>query len=501
MQEYAAEPEGEAFAQSRTYHAEIEVWLSSGEAAGLRHADLEDQLQARGRELLRRMHQDHLDLLAAREQRRDDVTGADGIRRTRAEKGHHRPLATVFGQVTVTRMAYRAPGTLNVRPLDMALNLPEEKQSHGLRKLAAVESARGLFEEAAAAITRATGVKTGKRQVEELARRAAVDVDAFYAGRRPGPASDEHVLVLTGDGKGIVMRPDALRPATAKAAARGRNKLATRLSPGEKHGRKRMAELACVYDVPVPRMAGDIITPPGMDKPARSRGPRATGKWLTASVTDDIPAVIAAAFSEAERRDPEHRRTWIALVDGNNQQIEAIKAEAARRGVAVPVICDFIHALEYIWKAAWSFFEPGDPDAEPWVAVQAAKILDGKAAQVAAGIRRRATTFGYSPAEREGADACADYLTAKKPHLDYATALAAGWPIATGVIEGACRHLVKDRMDITGARWGLDGAEAILKLRALISKGNFDQYWRFHLRKEHERVHHAHYREGFILAA
>ncbi len=138
------------------------------------------------------------------------------------------------------------------------------------------------------------------------------------------------------------------------------------------------------------------------------------------------------------------------------------------------MICDFVHVLEYAWKAAWSFFDKGDPDAETWVAGQAVKILEGKAAQVAAGIRRRATTFGYSPAEREGADACAGYLTAKKPYLDYATALAKGWPIATGVIEGACRHLVKDRMDITGARWGLDGAEAILKLRALIANGDFE---------------------------
>ena len=154
----------------------------------LRHAELEEQLQARGRELLRRLHQDHLDLLAAREQRRDDVAGADGIARTRAERGHGRPLATVFGQVTVTRIAYRAPGAGNVHPLDAALNLPEEKQSHGLRKLAAAESARGSFEDAAAAITRAAGVKTGKRQVEELARWAAADVDAFYASpqARPG---------------------------------------------------------------------------------------------------------------------------------------------------------------------------------------------------------------------------------------------------------------------------------------------------------------------------
>jgi hypothetical protein len=454
--------------------------------------------------LLRRLHQGHLDLLAARERRQQDVTGADGIARTRMEHDHRRPLATLFGEVTVTRTAYRAPGAANVHPLDAQLNLPKEKQSHGLRKLAAVESARGSFEDAAAAITRGTGLGVGKRQVQELARRAAADVDAFYDERKPEPAPDGHVLVLTGDGKGIVMRPEALRPGTAKAAAAGSRKLAARLSPGEKQGRKRMAELACVYDCkPAPREPADVITPRSKDKEKkeRSRGPQASGKWLTASVTDDIPAVIAAAFGEAERRDPEHRRTWIALVDGNNTQIDAIKAEAARRSVTVTTICDLIHVLEYLWKAAWSFFEPGDPDAEAWVAAQATKILQGKAAQVAAGIRRRATTYGYSSAERAGADACADYLTAKRPYLDYATALAEGWPIATGVIEGACRHLVKDRMDITGARWGLDGAEAILKLRALTANGDFEKYWRYHLRKEHERVHHARYREGVILAA
>jgi hypothetical protein len=128
------------------------------------------------------------------------------------------------------------------------------------------------------------------------------------------------------------------------------------------------------------------------------------------------------------------------------------------------------------------------------VAVQAVKVLEGKAAQVSAGIRRRATTYGYSAGEREGADERAGYLSAKKPCLDYATALERGWPIATGVIEGACRHLVKDRMDITGARWGLDGTEAILKLRALTSNGDFDEYWTWHLRQEHQRIHQARYR-------
>jgi len=488
--------------------------MASEEAAGLQHGELEEQLDVRGRELLRQLFRDRLELTSAREERRHDVTGEDGVRRTRAERGRTRPLVTRFGQVTVSRMAYRSPGRGNVHPLDAALNLPEEKHSHGLRKLAAVEAARGSIEAAGDAVARATGVRIGKRQLEELARRAAAHVEAFYLFRVIDPGPEGWPLVLTFDGKGIVMLPEALRPATAKAAAAAQGKLATRLSPGEKNGRKRMAELACVYDAaPVPRTPEEVISTPAQKRTknktqarkgkgkGKPREPQARGKWLTASVTDDIPAVIAAAFDEAERRDPQHKRERAVLIDGNNTQIEAVTAEAARRDVTVTIVIDFIHVLEYLWKAAWSFSGKGEPAAEVWVADQARKILHGKAAQVAAGIRRRATTYGYSPAERAGADECARYLDNKHDYLDYATALANGWPIATGIIEGACRHIVKDRMDITGARWGLEGAEAILKLRAVIASGDFEDYWRFHLRREHERIHHARYSDGLVLAA
>jgi hypothetical protein len=513
MQGYVPGPDG-AFARSGECYAELEEWLASEDTAGLQHGELEEQLDVRGRELLRQLFQDRLDLTAAREVRRHDVTGEDGVVRTRAEKGRTRPLMTRFGQVMVSRIAYRAPGRPNVHPLDAELNLPEEKHSHGLRKLAAMESARGSIEAAGAAVTRATGVTIGKRQLEELARRCAAHVEAFYLCRVISPAPGDHALVLTFDGKGIVMLPGALRPATAKAAAAAAGRLATRLSPGEKNGRKRMAELACVYDAaPVPRAPGDIISTPAQkrkkkkpqaSKPNRKgkpREPQARGKWLTASVTDDIPAVVAAAFGEAERRDPGHQREWVVLIDGNNTQIEAVTAKADSRGVTATIVIDFIHVLEYLWKAAWSFFDKGEPAAEEWVAAQARKILYGKSAQVAAGIRRRATTYGYSPAERAGADECARYLDNKKDYLGYATALRKGWPIATGIIEGACRYIVKDRMDITGARWGLEGAEAILKLRAVIASGDFEDYWRFHLRREHERIHHAKYRDGLVLAA
>ena len=117
--------------------------------------------------------------------------------------------------------------------------------------------------------------------------------------------------------------------------------------------------------------------------------------------------------------------------------------------------------------------------------------MNGKVSNVAAGMRRSATRRDLSQEARKPVDKCADYLLKNKQRFDYATALANGWPIATGIIEGACRHLVKDRMDVTGARWSLDGAEAVLRLRALRSSGDFEEYMKFHRRQEYQRNHAA----------
>ena len=339
--------------------------------------------RARGRELLRQLFQDSMDLRAHRERPRAEVVGADAVVRTRVESGHTRALTTVFGEVSVSRMAYRAPGRANLHPADAELNLPAEKHSHGLRRLAAIEAARGSFDDTVAAIDRYTGVGLGKRQVERLAVAAAADFDDFYAQRTPptpDPGEDpkhKTVLVCSVDGKGIVMRPDALRPATAKAADTATTKLRTRLSKGEKRNRKRLAEIGAVYHAaPVPRTAADILADSG--QPHRS-APVAVDKWLTASVIDDAATVISAVFDEADRRDPNHQITRIALVDGNNHQINRIHTEAAARGIDITIIVDFIHVLEYLWKTAWCFHDEADPAAETWVRDKATAILDGDA--------------------------------------------------------------------------------------------------------------------------
>ncbi len=492
----------DGFTTSRAKFEQVVGFLDGEPASGLSHADLEDRLNIEGRELLRLLYQDHLDLRAERERRQGPVIDGGGVSRPSVEAGHTRGLTTIFGEVTVTRYAYRRPGHPNLHPADRALNLPEERHSHGVRRLAATQAARGSFDDATDAVRSATGATVAKRQVEALAQRAAVDFEAFYATRPRPPADPEEVVVISVDGKGIVMRPEALRAATATAAAKATTKLETRLSKGEKRNRKRMAEVGAVYTaVPVPRTAADVLATAADHHVTPKPAPKAKAKWLTANVVNDAATVVADVFDEAERRDPDHHRTWVALVDGNNHQIQRIRAEAARRNLKVTTVIDFVHVIEYLWKAAWSFHPEGDPAAETWVHNKALAVLDGQASIVAASIRRKATRRRLDSDKRTGADRAADYLLNKKRYLDYPTALAKGWPIATGVIEGACRHLVKDRMDITGARWGLHGAEAVLKLRALRSNGDLDNYWAFHLNHEHRRVHQTRYLNSTLQAA
>jgi hypothetical protein len=159
---------------------------------------------------------------------------------------------------------------------------------------------------------------------------------------------------------------------------------------------------------------------------------------------------------------------------------------------------DIIHDIEYLWKAARVFHPESGPDLENWVGHRLIEILRGKAGLMAGGMRRSATRRKLTADVRKPVDICAGYLLNHSAYLRYDRYLAQGLPIATGVIEGACRHLVKDRMDVTGARWSLNGAEAVLRLRALCSSGDFDEYWRFHEACEYKRTHQSRYAGGVV---
>ncbi|WP_405654010.1 ISKra4 family transposase [Streptomyces sp. NBC_00019] len=509
MEDYEHAAMADPFASAVSFFTQLICDLSGPAVLALPHQDVEEMAAARGRELARLLLQAHLDLRARHEEA--ELTVLDPCARaalaggrTRLERGHHRELATIIGTVRVTRCALRSPGQANCYPADAVLGLPHERHSLGVRKLAVLEAVRGSYDTAMEAITRCCGKVVGKRQVEHLVQAAAVDVAAFYAARTPVPQNASTLLVLSADGKGIIMRPGHLREATRKAAERAKRTFRTRLAVGEKTGRKRMATLAAVYDAdPAVRRPHDIIAPPGGRSTARipRPGPKAQAKWLTGSVEHDPEHVIAAAFDQAQARDPQHRRCWVVLVDGARHQLDLIQAEAERRGVNIHIVLDLVHVIEKLWAAARCFHAPADPAAEDWIAVKAARVLHGCGQQAADEIRAEADHRKLTGDQRTAADKACQYLNNNADFVHYDRALAAGWPIASGVIEGAARHLIADRLDITGSRWSVPGAEALLNLRAVISNDDFPAYWNFHVQAERRRLHPAADQADYKLTA
>jgi hypothetical protein len=489
------------FETARAHALSVEGILASSEMTKKTHSDVEDFLDERAREWARLMYQEHLRLRAELE-RRTEVVGADGVTRD-AARASERHLETVVGRVSVPRLAYQSPGTSDLHPMDASLSLPRELYSHGIRRMVAKEAARASFDEVVELVHDRTGSSIGKRQVEELAVRAAQDYDAFYDQRSVARSSEEDLLVISTDGKGVVMRHEDLRDGTRRAAEKSTRKLQTRLAPGEKNNRKRMAQVATVYSIArFPRTASDIVH--GMRDAADvdTRRPRPTDKRVWASVEKTQRAVIDEAFDEALRRDPEKRRRWIVLVDGEPAQLRRVKAAARRTGVSVTILADVVHVIEYIWAAARALFGESNAKAENWVSDRLVALLDGRTGgEVARTIRWwAARTKKLDDNKRAAIETTCRYLSdrTRTRLLRYADALREGLPIATGVIEGACRYLVKDRMERTGARWSLTGAEAVLRLRAIRASGDFDEYWRFHLERDHERNHVSRYDEGSI---
>lgn len=472
--------------------------LTAGESMEMTHSELETFIGDEGRELLRLLLQGHFTLRGQRKVK-EAVVGADDIPRTHV-RPRVRGLQTVFGHVEIERECFGQRGVDSLSPVDAELNLPDESYSLGLRKRAAFEVAKGSFDDAVLTLKHATGVGVPKRQVEELAVRAADDFDAFYEERElAANEGNGEILVVTTDGKGISMRREDLRPATRKAAEQRQPKRLKRRSKGEKSSTRRMAQVAAVYTItPNVRTAEDIVGelhrgPQAPEPVAPQKRPRPERKRVWASVSQDSALVVADAFAEAGRRDPMRVKQAVVLVDGQAHQLATVIACARDAGFAVTIIIDIIHVIEYLWGAANALCGEGTPEGEQWTTERLDKILRGKSSDVAAGMRRSATKRDLTEAQRAPVDRCAGYLLKLGKYLRYDEYLAAGYPIATGVIEGACRHLVKDRMDITGARWSLQGAEAVLRLRALKASGDFDEYWDFHETKHLERTHLEHY--------
>jgi len=480
---------------------ELEGMISKLREGGARpHTEVIRELRQGGAEVQRRLLQGWLDQLLEKERAEVPSWAVPEGSRVRERE---RRLEMEFGRVRVRRHGITLPGEVEAKfPMDSQLNLPPEIYALSLREQVADAAVEASFDRSVARVDRSTAGHVPKRQAEQQVIRASADFEAFYETRTP-PANDalsaEALQVMSSDGKGVTMRPEGLRDATRKAAEEA-NAGAIRGDPmAERKARrsdKRMAVVTAVWEQePHVRTACEVLErlhrDPGGRKrrPRSNKAPRPQNKRVAASLTKVYAEGVAEMFDEAQRRNPDGERRNVALLDGDEKQIEYVEAEAQRRRMSVTVVLDLIHVIHYLWTIALLLCDGARKEADVWVSHILVQLLTRHPLDVVATIRQTATNRRLVGGDREAADDAIEYLCKNSLYIHYAAFLADGLPIATGVIEGACRHLVQDRMGITGARWGLAVAEAVLKLRAIRTSGDWDEYWRFHLDREHARNH------------
>jgi len=459
--------------------APLQSWLASGSALQLPLHQIECLQQARGREVQRLLLQAHL------EQRGNGDVGPalclqqpDGEMLYSHRRLGTRALTTVFGTVELVRMGYSRPGEPGIFPLDRALTLPARSFSYELQRRLVKAAVQNPFLDSVQTIADLTGVSVSKRSLEQILPDAAQDFDAFYRQRSPDPATGA-ILVAAVDCKGIPM----VKPPSAQPTSR--------LAKGQKANKKRMATVAAVFTrapwVRTPQQVVESLF--HLSRPATkdaSAPPRPENKRVWASLLKGKNAVIQEVADEMERRDPSASKTRVALTDGER----ALQIRVDRK-LNVTLILDLMHALEKLWKAAYVFHAEASLEADLWVMDRTLRILEGDVGQVVKGLRQSITKRSLSGAKRKTLEAVADYLYRNRTRMRYDEYLANGWPIASGPVEGACKNLIKDRMERSGMRWTELMAEALVQLRAIHLSGDFDQYWQFHIEQDQQRLYPA----------
>lgn len=461
----------------------LKCWLLSPEATAAPLETVEREVESRGREVLRLMLQAHMQARGTGDVGpRIVATDEDGAVLERGRL-HGRKVATVVGTIAVERTSYGAEGRESVHPLEESAVLPERRYSYELQRRVVLGAVQGPFDEACTRVSEATGVAMPKRSAEALVREAARDFDAFYEKRVAPPATETGpILAAAVDCKGIPM----VKPEKAlRVVRRGK---------GDKANKKRMATVAAVFTqqprVRSPEEVVESLFDPkprivDEDAPPKPKAPRPEHKRVWASLKKSKDDVIAEVAAEVERRDPAREKIRVGLTDGER----ALQTRTAGAVVGIKLILDIIHAIEKLWKIAYCFHPEGSAEAVAWVRERALRLLQGGVSQVIKGLGKSATARGFTGEKRKAIDAVRAYFRRNRSRMRYHQYLRAGLPIASGAVEGACRNLIKDRMERSGMRWTIDTAEALVKLRAVYLSGDFQEYWRFHVDAEHRRLH------------
>ncbi|MFN7922082.1 MAG: ISKra4 family transposase [Bryobacteraceae bacterium] len=376
------------------------------------------------------------------------------------------------------RLAYSRDGSGSIHPLDEALQLPARSFSYDLQKHLAKAAVQGPFQESL-------------DRIEDIAGFGSTSA-AWKPSSRKQPVTST-IPTCSGHHRSPIPRhPCSLSLWTARASPWSVAPLqrSVRPSKGPKPGGKKMATVATVFyrapwirtpDQVVESLFRTTIRPNYSEQP-----PRPEHKRVWASLQKTKADVIDEVLREVLRRDPDSHKTRVALTDGD-RSLQAL----VHNKLEVTLILDLLHVLGYVWQAAHVLCPgPEDgPEVEIYARLACSRILEGNVCQVIKGLRQTATKRRLLGTARETLLKVANYFDHNKQHMRYHDYLAQGLPIASGSVEGACKHLIKDRMERSGMRWTEPMAEAIVKLRAIYLSGDFDDYWPYHIKQDQARLH------------
>lgn len=400
----------------------------------------------------------------------------------RLEGLYDRRYVSVFGELHIARTAYgtRPTQKLQVLPLDSRLGLPDSDFSNLLQDWDQSFCAQGSYEQSRQSVERILGLGQTVGSLETMSQTMAQEVTGFFEQQPPPPpAAKGSIIVLTADHKGVKMRRNVQEDGPAPTGRRKK---------GEKPNKKKMACVGGVYTIePFVRTAQDVVDEV-MRHEKQTERPKPQDKRLRAELTqqhegEEIKGtefIFPWFVQEVGRRNPKRRHPVVCVMDGERKLWCILKSLLS----GVVCILDIYHVLERLWTVAYCFHPEGSEEAQTFVTTRLERLLEGKVGYVIGGIKQMGVKNKLSKSKREKLDKAITYLENNRRFMKYDTYLSSGYPIGSGVVEGACRHVIKDRMEQTGMHWRIPGAQAILHLRALYLNGDWETFQQYRIERQ-----------------
>ena len=397
---------------------------------------------------------------------------------------------SVFGKLEVPRTCYRVNGREGLMPLDTQANIPTRSYSYLLQEWMDFLSLRDSFGEASVTLNKILGSGVSPSRFQVVNRESANSYDEFYENKElPTPESEGTIQVIGFDGKGV--------PIIKSEAA----KIQARLGKGQKRQKMKEAMVGVNYTtdpkVRTPEeVAENLVYPKEASKKRdeekeqgiKPPSIRANNPRRIASLERSKEEVMEEIITDAKNRDPDNQRPLVAVMDGALCLWTLLTSLLA--GLNWVGILDIIHVTEYLWKAGNALHGEKTPEGKKWVYKQLLAILQGRVGRVIGGLKQTMSKRKKLKAsQRKALKDAITYFENHRKWMRYDEYLAAGYPIGSGVVESTCGHTVKSRMEGTGRRWSIEGAESTLLLRSVYTSNDWDAYWETHIALEGKRLY------------